>query len=254
MTKTISAGALLLVVAGIIFSNYSGLNYTVFNAINQALPLSVFWLTITNTGDVLFAGCLLFIVLRNNMRLQTNLLICAVLTHYIVKYSKRFFAELRPEHVDNLPALITHGAAINITNYAMPSGHTATAFIAALFIAQAYRITGWKLWVIFSYAAFVGISRIAVGAHWPSDVLVGAGLGILIARVFTMRKLHIDNRVVVYLTYALYLPFFVFAIRRIHFIDSPTTMITEGIFVLAGLVALLIWVRKLKNTITTGCY
>jgi membrane-associated phospholipid phosphatase len=61
----------------------------------------------------------------------------------------------------------------------MPSGHTMTAFAAATAIyfslqpGRRYRFA-W----LFVLACGVGLSRIAVGAHWPADVAVGAGLGI----------------------------------------------------------------------------
>ncbi len=62
----------------------------------------------------------------------------------------------------------------------MPSGHTTTAFAVAgsiffaLTPAQRKR-HGW-LWLL---AAGTGLSRIAVGAHWPGDVAVGISLGLL---------------------------------------------------------------------------
>jgi undecaprenyl-diphosphatase len=36
----------------------------------------------------------------------------------------------------------------------------------------------------------VALSRIAVGAHWPSDVLVGAGLGLLAGQAGTWMSLR----------------------------------------------------------------
>ena len=65
-------------------------------------------------------------------------------------------------------------------NVSMPSGHTLTAFAVASGIyfslppAQRWRY-GW----LFLLAAGAGLSRIAVGAHWPGDVAVGASLGLL---------------------------------------------------------------------------
>ncbi len=61
----------------------------------------------------------------------------------------------------------------------MPSGHTVTAFTAATSIyfslPPQHRLR--FLW-LFVLASGVGLSRIAVGAHWPGDVAAGAVLGI----------------------------------------------------------------------------
>ncbi|MDH4451116.1 MAG: phosphatase PAP2 family protein [Rhodoferax sp.] len=83
------------------------------------------------------------------------------------------------------PAAVVDNAQMRIVgevlhNVSMPSGHTLTAFAVAsgiyfaLPLAQRRRY-GW-LWVL---AAGAGLSRIAVGAHWPGDVVVGASLGML---------------------------------------------------------------------------
>ena len=59
-----------------------------------------------------------------------------------------------------------------------PSGHAQTAFGAAMFIAYTYRK---NLSLLFMAALIVGISRIYVGVHYPSDVLVGALVGIVVS-------------------------------------------------------------------------
>ncbi len=62
---------------------------------------------------------------------------------------------------------------------AMPSGHTMTAFsiaTAIFFSLPNHNRSRWSF--IFLLALGTGISRIAVGAHWPQDVLVGSSMGI----------------------------------------------------------------------------
>ncbi len=66
----------------------------------------------------------------------------------------------------------------------MPSGHTLTAFAVAGSIyfaidAERRRRFVW-LWLL---AAMVGLSRMALGAHWPGDVVVGACLGVWAAAI-----------------------------------------------------------------------
>lgn len=62
----------------------------------------------------------------------------------------------------------------------MPSGHTAQAFAAATFMAREYgHRSVWYSIGAYSAATGVGVMRILNDRHWVSDVLVGAGVGIL---------------------------------------------------------------------------
>lgn len=65
-------------------------------------------------------------------------------------------------------------------NVSMPSGHTLTAFAVASGIYFALPPERrWRHGWLFVLAAGAGLSRMAVGAHWPGDVAVGASLGLL---------------------------------------------------------------------------
>lgn len=68
--------------------------------------------------------------------------------------------------------------------HSFPSGHTAQAFLAATFISQEYhgRIR-WMPYAAYTLAASVGALRIANNKHYISDVLVGAGIGILSQKI-----------------------------------------------------------------------
>ncbi len=59
-----------------------------------------------------------------------------------------------------------------------PSGHTATSVAAAVALGALF--PGWR-WALVAFAALIAISRLAVGAHYPSDVVAGAAVGGFVA-------------------------------------------------------------------------
>jgi membrane-associated phospholipid phosphatase len=67
------------------------------------------------------------------------------------------------------------------SNYlSFPSGHTSTAFVAAEFLHQEYK--NQSVWISiggYSMASLIGVARVYRNKHWISDVITGAGIGIL---------------------------------------------------------------------------
>jgi len=66
------------------------------------------------------------------------------------------------------------------TAYSFPSGHTANAFAGATMLAIEYGENyKWVPYASYAFATGIGIMRMANNKHYISDVLFGAGLGIL---------------------------------------------------------------------------
>jgi len=67
------------------------------------------------------------------------------------------------------------------TSNSFPSGHTATAFMAATILHKEYGLTRSLWYSVGGYAVATGVAafRVMNNRHWVSDVLVGAGIGIL---------------------------------------------------------------------------
>ena len=67
--------------------------------------------------------------------------------------------------------------------YSFPSGHTSSTFASATVL---YRHFGWKAGIPgYALAAYVAGSRLSENAHFLSDVLFGAGIGIVSGRTVT---------------------------------------------------------------------
>ena len=68
--------------------------------------------------------------------------------------------------------------------HSFPSNHTAIAFVSATFLHMEYKDQSiWYGIAGYSIATATGVLRMLNNKHWMSDVLVGAGIGILTTKV-----------------------------------------------------------------------
>ena len=72
-----------------------------------------------------------------------------------------------------------------------PSGHTSFTFAMAHFMHKEYgEISPWYSIGAYGCATTVGLMRIAKNAHWISDVVAGAGIGILSTELVYLTHLY----------------------------------------------------------------
>jgi undecaprenyl-diphosphatase len=67
-----------------------------------------------------------------------------------------------------------------LDRYSFPSGHTLHAVSFAILYGS---FVPQLLWILVPFALLIGLSRVVLGLHYPSDVLAGAALGALLAIV-----------------------------------------------------------------------
>lgn len=151
-----------------------------FLAINQwSLPVPVpFWtgLSILGNGWGILAVTAPLLVLAP--RYQWAWLCAAPFAVLFARSGKFLIESPRPAAVVDNRQMRVVGELLH--NVSMPSGHTLTAFAVAAGIYFAIPLVRRRRYVwLWLLAAGTGLSRMAVGAHWPGDVAVGAALGVL---------------------------------------------------------------------------
>jgi len=185
-------GALLLlfiVVTGLVITNNTlAFDNTIYNYISSIRCdfLDMFFKIITKSANVITVICLLIIlllVIKDNNRYILG--ITAIITIVVNNLIKVIIMRPRP----------SHEALINQGGYSYPSGHTmiSVAIYGFLIYYTFKKINDKKIkTIIISLLTIliilIGISRIYLGVHYPSDVIGGYLLsltiliGVIIAR------------------------------------------------------------------------
>lgn len=155
-------------------------NQSLFLWLNQTCAALPDWLwsslTITGHTSIVFALFGLFLLPKfKRPDIVTTLFIAAILGGVVSTVVKESLQIPRPPAVLAPEQFHLIGHKLDLVSF--PSGHTLTAFGVATLLILGLQLRGWRLAGILALACLIGLSRIAVGAHWPLDVLGGAILG-----------------------------------------------------------------------------
>jgi len=168
ITKFGESGYLLLLSAGLI-------------AVRLALPLARWRRRVAVAAALLSARATYFFVV-------------IALSGVLAQLVKHGVGRARPSLMPQLGAYHFDFLSIRASLASFPSGHATTAFAAATALALFVPVWGVPL---FAGATLIAASRIAIGAHYLSDVIAGSLLGIscaiLIARWFARRGLVFED-------------------------------------------------------------
>nr|WP_276510037.1 phosphatase PAP2 family protein [Niveibacterium umoris] len=124
---------------------------------------------------MLVAACVVFLLLRRDLRTAAFVAAATVSGAVASLLLKSAFARPRPD-------LVPHATTVFTASF--PSGHAMLSAVVYLTLgALLARITyGWwqkryLMVLAVSLTAMIGASRVYLGVHWPSDVLAGWALG-----------------------------------------------------------------------------
>lgn len=132
---------------------------------------------VTTLGDgrvvtvlTLIGGVVL--LLRRHPRRALALVVGTFVGRLLVELQKYEIGRLRP---DANPYLVM------VQNLSFPSGHSANAMLTymtlALLLVENPRRRLWCVCAALAIAFLVGLSRVMLGVHWPSDVIGGWAFG-----------------------------------------------------------------------------
>ena len=161
---------------GIYFGDLQSSSFLFINGFTQLLPDTIWaWLTFFGNGWGIFA--IAFPLLLLAPRLLSAGILTGAIAALVSALLKSWFDLPRPA------SLLEDGTFYRIgeplLHRAFPSGHTLTAFAIASALYFSVGISKRRpMLLMFVFAALIGLSRSAVGAHWLTDVLAGAGVGI----------------------------------------------------------------------------
>ena len=120
--------------------------------------------------------------------------VSVLLANVSIGLLKNIFARVRPWAASDRIELLRE-----VDGFSFPSGHSANCTALYPALACEYRRTKALIWIAVFVPLLCGISRCYVGAHWPTDVVVGLCVGLAVFALAELVLHRIKNKYVFYL-------------------------------------------------------
>ena len=146
----------------------------------ERAPVLALFATVSRLGDGVFWYALMLALPllygAAGATVSVQMALAGLLGTAVYRWLKQRLVRERP---CNLHPRISAGARA-LDRYSFPSGHTLHAVSFTIIVTAAFPALAFAL---VPFAALVAMSRVILGLHYPSDVVAGALLGFVLARL-----------------------------------------------------------------------
>lgn len=150
----------------------------VIGNIPETLVSSFIWLgrITTPLGWGLLISVLSLAFITPGVLTHTELLVLVLLP--VATFIKYFVRRDRPPTI--------YSASMKIKSYSFPSSHAYAATLVTCYMIRVLQLSNSIILtaLLIGFALTIIVSRVRIGAHYPSDVIAGACLALLVSQAF----------------------------------------------------------------------
>jgi undecaprenyl-diphosphatase len=181
LKPALAAGALVLIWLAMLLVGAGSVDRAIMDAlyVGQQPVLANATRLVTHLGGgtvvtLVTAAVALVLALRRQPWPALVLIVGTAIGRLFVQLQKYQLSRTRPDENPHL---------VDVYSLSFPSGHSANSVMAYVTIALLLAANGQTRWIWLGAAAvlsfLIGLSRVMLGVHWPSDVVGGWSFGLL---------------------------------------------------------------------------